>query len=64
MSTKKLKKTRSTSTETNKKVPELEIKAKIIGYDKQGGTGPIYEPRYSTDDGSCQRGVGSVGMPW
>lgn len=49
-----------------KEIPEtkVEIDTKIIGYDMQGGTGPRYEPRYSMEDGSCQRSVGSVGMPW
>ena len=51
---------------SSEKIPDIkvEIKTKIIGYDMQGGTGPRYEPRYSTEDGSYQRGIGSVGMPW
>jgi hypothetical protein len=62
----KKKKNLHQKVKARKRIPDVkvEIETKIIGYDMQGGTGPIYKPRYSMEDGSCQRGVGSIGMPW
>ena len=60
------KKPLSKDKSAEEKIPDVkvEIKAKIIGYDEQGGTGPRYEPRYSMEDGSCRSPGGSIGMPW